>query len=341
MSIINPYQSINWNTINRIVSTSHAHGRSQKAFNNGVSGGLRHFALSNYYPSEPFCPLSDHFTNIPEGTICSPNAEHHNFGINLCHLNGLGCTLVSGNPKGTSPVGMASIGVHNWQGAITAILNTLMFADAGGVTINHPTWTHLSTSLAKQMLDYDVRVLGIEIVNSAGQYDDTAYSYEMWDEILLSGRRCWGFCVPDHGIEKSSIWTGRNILLTNDATNYGCLKAYRDGSFYSKIYDSDLDFSSIELANRTLNIETENADSIHVVIDGQVNDFTGNSASIVIPQNATYARTEAWKEYEWTDFDGNVRQVTDKVFSNPIMLSANNPTRKTMLNAKIARKYDI
>jgi hypothetical protein len=324
------------------VSISHAHGRTQKAFRNGLNAGVQHFALSNYYPSEPFSPLSDHFTDIPDYVIDSPNAEHHNMGVSRLHLNGLGCTLVSGNEKGVSPVGMASLGITNWKSAITAILNTLQYEDGGGITINHPTWTNLKSSVAMAMLDYDNRVLGIEITNEAGMYDDTAYSYDMWDEILLTGRRCWGFCVPDHGLERNTHWTGRNILLTNDLTGHGCLKAYRDGAFYSKIYDSDLDLDNVSYANGVLSVVALNADKICIIIDGDITTFDSNSATLEIPTGATYVRAEAWKEnYNWIDSSETEKVVTDKVFTNPIMLKSDVKKSKKPHRHKIQKIFDL
>lgn len=334
---INPYSGVNWGTVGRIVSTSHAHGRSETALMNGVNGGLEHFALSNYYPSEPYYPLDDFFPEVPSGLIGSPNAEHHGFNVARCHLNGLGCTLTSGNPKGVSPVGMATVGATTWKLAIKAILNTIMFPDAGGVTINHPTWTGLDPSLVKLMLDFDSRVLGIEICNSVGYYEEykdredlsSPYAYEMWDNVLLTGRRCWGFCVPDHGLERSEHWTGRNILLTNDATNYGCLKAYRDGAFYSKIYDSDLAFVSVTLSDHTITATTANADSITVIIDGIKTEYAGNTVEVVVPSDAVYARIEASKAFAWTNEEGNSQNVVDKVFSNPFIFKEYVPKKRS------------
>ena len=65
---------------------------------------------------------------------------------------------------------------------------------------------------------------------------------------------------------------------------------------------------------------TDNADSIHIIVDGVDTAFAGESASMTIPADATYARIEAWKNIGWADRNGGVHDVTDVVFSNPIML---------------------
>lgn len=325
--MINPYNSIDWGSTEKIISISHAHCRAQEYFENAVAGGLEHFAFSNYYPSEPYADLAEYFTNIPSYAISSPNAEHHGFNVSRCHLNGLGSTLKTGNPRGTSPVGMATIGISTWSGAIDAILRYLQFNDAGGVTINHPIWTGLPIDLAKKMLDHDPRVLGIEICNEVGHWETyhttedlpNPYALEYWDNILITGRRCWGFCVPDHEIERSKNWTGRNILLTNDKTNYGCLKAYREGHFYSKIFNSDLDFTSISLADHTLQVSVANADYISVIVDGVKTQYTSGSITVQIPNDAVYCRVEAAQEVDWVSEQENAQKVVNRVFSNPII----------------------
>lgn len=356
--MINPYSGIAWQTVNFVHSLSHAHSRKknnngtpgtvyQSYLNNAVAGGATHIAFSNYYPSEPFCPLTDWFENVPSGVFCSPNAEHHNFGFSgWVHINGLGSTLVSGQYGGLSPSGMAYDGINTWQGAFAAILDDLVYDDAGGVTINHPVWSYLTTETVMSMLDYDKdKILGIEIYNdgeSSAMIRDgvnVGWAVEMWDDILLTGRRCWGFAVPDHGTERTEQWTGRNILLIDNLTSYDALKAYRDGRFYSKLYDSDLAFDTISLTGRTAYAGSPGADSVHIIVDGVYYDFTGTMGEMDIPSDATYCRFEAWMEYDWTDESGNTKTVTEKIFSNPIIFKEH---RNTIRGAEeIQRVYDL
>lgn len=343
--MINPYAETDWTTAKKVASISHAHARAQTYFNNLVAGGIRHFAISNYYPSEPFTPLSDHFTNIPQDAVGTPNAEHHNFGIGKCHFNGIGCTLVSGNPRGQSPVGMESIGVYTWQGAIDAILETLSYDDAGGLTVNHPTWTGLSTETVLNFLDYDPRVLGIEVFST---YEALTLPVEqteavgMWDDILKTGRRCWGFAIPDHMAEKNSHWTGRNILLINgDVNDYTCQKAYRNGNFYFKIYDSNLAFDSVEFSNNVIRASASLAEKMTVVIDGERIEMEGNSLEFRVPEGSIYVRVEASMPYEWvSNRDGfPTINVTERIFSNPIILQ--NENKKTNAELPIQTIFDL
>jgi hypothetical protein len=117
----------------------------------------------------------------------------------------------------------------------------------GGITLNHPTGK-LGDYLP--MLDFDPRVLGIEVWNqltsgfgsSSAFYDRSGkpnlHFYELWDAILRTGRRCWGFFVKDH----NTYGRGRNILLVPkldplSATQReaAALRAYRKGTFFGSV----------------------------------------------------------------------------------------------------------
>lgn len=349
--IVNPYGSVDWSTAQQICSLSHAHARVknndgtkgavyQSYLNNAVSDGARHIAFSNYYPSEPFYPLSEWFDSVPDGIIASPNAEHHNFsGWGALHMNGVGCFAVTGNNGGVTPVGANMTA----EGAIKYILNTLQYSDGGGITINHPGWTMTenekngfykwtrsnAVKSVLELLDVDDRVIGMEIRNSSslpyiGAGDDTednslVNSVDLWDEILLTGKRCWGFCVPDHETEWGAKWTGRNILLVDSFDEHSCLQAYRNGNFYSKVFNSDLVFESVSFANDTFSVSAPLADSIHVIIDGNRTVYNNTYVDVAIPTTATYVRVEAWMPYEWVDRNGRHHDVTEKIYSNPII----------------------
>lgn len=110
----------------------------------------------------------------------------------------------------------------------------LMFPDGGGITINH-TGGPLSDII--EYLDFDPRVLGIEVWNQRRTFgsESSMSFYNLWDEVLKTGRRCFGFFVKDH------IWSGsgRNILLVPDSSELSreerernALRAYRNGEFF-------------------------------------------------------------------------------------------------------------
>jgi hypothetical protein len=123
----------------------------------------------------------------------------------------------------------------------------LLHPDGGGITLNHPTGKLESYT---EMLDFDPRVLGIEVWNQLtsgfgsdrGFYtsmkDPPDHFYQLWDQILASGRRCWGFFVKDH----NTYGRGRNILLAPPLSDLSTgdrevalLRAYRNGSFFGSV----------------------------------------------------------------------------------------------------------
>src|SRR5699024_378853 len=112
------------------------------------------------------------------------------------------------------------------------IFNELQFENGGGITINHS----LRENYTKEFLDYDDRVLGMEIYNNtvergkAGGYEDIHLDYlNVWDNILSTGRRCYGFSVVDWPVEEVEPWYGSNIVLSDDFTEKDLLESYRKG----------------------------------------------------------------------------------------------------------------
>jgi len=125
----------------------------------------------------------------------------------------------------------------------------LLYPDAGGLTINHPT-CGLAAMLT--LLDFDPRVLGIEVWNHhvyfGGKLDrpDAMPFYEMWDNVLRTGRRCYGFFVKDHFL----FGRGRNVLLVSGLEGLTArekereaLRAYRTGRFFGLIGAMSVDAS--------------------------------------------------------------------------------------------------
>lgn len=334
--MINPYKNINWDSVFYIPSCSHEHCNTihqtadlphpynnQRTFDMLVDGGLRHIALSNYHPPIPSYPLEDYF-DVPESVIGSPNAEFYAMPIPSFHMNGIGSTYSEQEPAPNAP----------WQLKMKNVLRNLQYKDAGGITLNHPAWTKasgagypnvLTNKDLLEMLDFDSRVLGIEFYNAtAGDViPGTSWDLDTWDYILNTGRRCWGFCVPDHDGENNTEgyrFRGRNVLLVNDFTEYECLKAYREGRFYGAIYNTDLKFSNIALNGHHLNATADNADYINVVVNGVYTRVDSDTVSFDVPSNAIYVRLEAHNE-------------ENSIFSNPIMFKVreNNSISKMML----------
>jgi len=51
-----PYEGINWSSAMRVGSATHMHMTNQQVLSNGYEHGIRHFPISNYYPSAPYSP---------------------------------------------------------------------------------------------------------------------------------------------------------------------------------------------------------------------------------------------------------------------------------------------
>lgn len=370
--VVNPYANVDWENDQQICSFSHAHARirnndgtkgtvHQIYLDNAVAGGAKHIAFSNYYPSEPFYPLDDWFVTVPSGIVGCPNAEHHNFtdGWSALHMNGIGCTAITGQAGGLTPGGANMTA----EGAIKYLLKTLQYADGGGITVNHPGWSVMQnekngfpkwtrTNAAQRVIDLlnvDDRVIGMEIRNTSSmpyitndpdsEINEFVNSLEIWDQILLTGKRCWGFCVPDHETEWGAKWTGRNILLVNAFTEHDCLKAYRNGEFYSRVFDSDLAFSSISFDGTSFSVSAPLADYIQIIVDGVYSQTSGTSVSITVPETATFVRAEAWMNYIWTDKNNNSHEVTEKIYCNPIMFKAYNGEEKRQNMASVKNRF--
>lgn len=314
--MINPYAGVNWGTFQQIVSISHAHCETQAELNLLYNGGVRHMAISNYHPSKPWYPLEEYFETVPDDIVQCPNAEHWRMsfwgdsqGTSNVHLNGIGSLCQSDfvEPWGTGKP--ADI-------VIPEILNGLKYPDGGGISINHPAWSNwyldrnaLPLKRILTLLDFDERILGIEFYNdSSERYQDqrVGWDLETWDDVLITGRRAWGFAVPDHWGQTHAEWRGRNVLLVSGKTEHECLKAYREGRFFGRLKNTDLSFTEISQSDHTITVRTNNAESISYIVDGVKTTVEGSEITITVPTTAVYVRFEAENE-------------DDSIFSNPII----------------------
>ncbi|MFA7174909.1 MAG: hypothetical protein WC340_16155 [Kiritimatiellia bacterium] len=121
------------------------------------------------------------------------------------------------------------------------LIEGLLYPDGGGITINHPTCS-LEDMLT--LLDFDERVLGIEVWNHRRSFGissarpDAMSFYNLWDDVLRTGRRCFGFFVKDH----FQYGRGRNVLLVSDGLaltaeerEHEALRTYRQGRFFGLV----------------------------------------------------------------------------------------------------------
>jgi hypothetical protein len=241
------------------------------------------------------------FSDIPEDVIITPNAEHHGFSNSRSHICSPGSSFISGNidPKEHYHLKRHGFCVGfggTWQEGFEGMLQSLVYPDAGGITINHPTWfSQLPEEQVFEMLDFDEGVLGIEIYNDysanrnwsetpnykAPSESEPGFSLNLWDRILSTGRRCWGFCVPDHSVKKGTNWNGRTILLVSEFAEHDCLRAYRQGQFYGCLKDNGLTVRDFSATESTISIAVNAPAMIKFITETEI-------ASIVKGECATY-----------------------------------------------------
>ncbi|OYW24749.1 MAG: hypothetical protein B7Z55_01295 [Planctomycetales bacterium 12-60-4] len=153
------------------------------------------------------------------------------------------CRLMQGANRPWRDVFRATLDGETIDGRHTG---GLLHADGGGITLNHPG---RDRKVYETFLDFDPRVLGIEVWNqltsgfgsSKGFYDASAgphlHFYQLWGDLLRTGRRCWGFFVKDH----NTFGRGRNVLLVPkpaddpSLSEADALRAYRKGSFFGSV----------------------------------------------------------------------------------------------------------
>lgn len=385
--MLNPYAHIDWSSVSRVASATHMHMTNQEALDNGWRHGIRHFPISNYYPSAPYradtrpsdfrlcqhwparftnggsleppidwneiitwrdeleepyrsqLPFTEGdraFSTIPEGAILSPNAEHHGFSNSRAHICCPGSTFISGNidPQGDK-FGLKAHGYcvgfgGTWQEGLEAMIGHLKYPDAGGVTINHPTWfSQFTDDEVTEMLDFDCRILGIEIYNDYSARRDwfgtqiagyrvpdepePGFSLSMWDRILSTARRCWGFSVPDHSVETGVDWRGRNVLLVSDVSEHECLKAYREGRFYGCLKDNGLTILDLTASDSSVSVRTNGASEIAFITEaGRVRTVTGDEATYE-PSRGTDVSAPVFVRVEIADASG------ERLFLQPLL----------------------
>ena len=236
----------------------------------------------------PFKEGEKLFNPLPEGVLEAPNAEHHAFRMEdgssagKLHMNAPGSAFASGTFDQwqkrrfqTGVRGGYSFGSGEfWQTAIDRMIAGLIHPDGGGVTINHPKWSSHNRFFLLKLLDYDPRVLGIEVIEGGA-----SNSERYWDWVLATGRQCFGFFVPDHSIRRADGNFGMNVLVVPERSVHACLKAYRDGNFYgAKRGLDELRFTHISFKGKTVRAETDRPARLQVITAiGVVKETTGTS----------------------------------------------------------------
>jgi hypothetical protein len=274
--------------------------------------------LQAEYPFKEGGPL---FKPLPEGVLEAPNAEHHGFRLEngrhagALHMNAPGSTFASGTfdqwQKRRFQTGVR--GGYNfgsgeyWKTAVDRMIAGLLFPDGGGVTVNHPKWSAYDRNLMLEILDYDPRVLGIEVIEGGA-----SNSERYWDWVLSTGRQCFGFFVPDWG-----LYEGVNVLLVPEKSVHACLRAYRQGNWYGAIKGRGLlRFTEIAFDGAHLRVKLDKPAHLQVITKRGVTAW-GNSDKISFDVAAAdrekygYLRVRAYAR------DGS----EEIIFSQPMMLT--------------------
>jgi hypothetical protein len=327
----NPYANVDWEAVDRLHSVNHTHthpatpGESewnredsvaadadmdaQQVFESIYESGIRHFALSNYYPSKPTYPLSDYF-DAPDDALGCPNAEH-SLTDERGHFTAIGSLADTGDGFDGS-----------WRDIFERLLDDLAYDDGGGVVVNHPKRTGLSVEDLLAKLDFDERVLGIEAYNHRceAKYFGTGDALSVWDELLLTGRTVFGFFNPDYHLPWTPTpeWTeetlGRNVLLVSDRTERAASRAYRRGHFYGALRGSGLAFESILADEDRIAVETNRATRVDFLSDRcRVRTVAAADATYEVRGDETYVRVEA------SDDEG------ERIFSQPVVYDFDTP----------------
>lgn len=328
----NPYLNVNWNTATQVKSFSHLHLINQTTFERAIEMGYKHIPTSHYNPSSPKYPLAEHYENVPSDVIGSPNSEKI-WTTNGYHFNALG-SFAEG--YGIDDKDRDKISPND---LFDLILSKLQYSDGGGVTINHPVgWKQsdnenydkerIIASCCEQ-LDYDDRVLGIEVYNNGyeASYGESYQKYykgfykemlQFWDAILKTGRKCFGFFVIDW-FDTVTPYYGSNILLVPEFTEHECLKAYRNGAFYGIIKDTGLRFSNLTMSGKTLSVGVNKESVIDFYTNrGLVKSVTGTSANCTAVDSDIFLRVEVTE----------VGDTDSRIFSNAIMFKSKEDIEK-------------
>lgn len=276
----------------------------------------------------PFTEGPLRFSRVPDGIMEAPNAEHHGFldasgkvisGLHMCAPGSAYCsgTFDKRNRFRSNKHGYNianGLFVHD---AIDRMIDGLVCPDGGGVTINHPAWSHLEDRVIWDLLDYDPRVLGLEAFNTckpSAKYPwARSFCEDYWDRALSTGRQCFGFFVPDWG-----LWEGENVLLVPEKSVEECMRAYRNGNFYGAIKGRGaLRFTSIRFSGSELSVALDKPAHIQIISRLGVTKWANRSASMSFSVPSAdraklgYLRVRAYA----IDGSGEI------VFSQPTMLT--------------------
>ena len=275
----------------------------------------------------PFTEGKLRFSRVPDNILEAPNAEHHCFrddkgsvisGLHMCAPGSAFCsgTFDKRNRFLSHGKGYCFGSGEHMHTAVSRMVDGMIFPDGGGVTINHPAWSHLKDEIIWDLLDYDPRVLGIEVYNMCKPSKNYPWSRsnceDYWDRALSTGRQCFGFFVPDWGLQE-----GVNVLLVPEKSVHACLQAYRRGNWYGAIKGRKiLRFTSILFDGANLQVTLDKPAHLQVITKRGVTAWANaNKISFSVAasdrEKYGYLRVRAYAR----DDSGEI------IFSQPMMLT--------------------
>ena len=275
----------------------------------------------------PFTEGKLRFSRVPDNILEAPNAEHHCFrddkgsvisGLHMCAPGSAFCsgTFDKRNRFLSHGKGYCFGSGEHMHTAVSRMVDGMIFPDGGGVTINHPAWSHLKDEIIWDLLDYDPRVLGIEVYNMCKPSKNYPWSRsnceDYWDRALSTGRQCFGFFVPDWGLQE-----GVNVLLVPEKSVHACLQAYRRGNWYGAIKGRKiLRFTSIRFDGANLQVTLDKPAHLQVITKRGVTAWANaNKISFSVAaadrEKYGYLRVRAYAR----DDSGEI------IFSQPMMLT--------------------
>lgn len=300
----NPYPT-EFSYYKEVISTTHCHCENDAELAN-VANRYEHVAISNYYPSVVWYPTEDFYTSVPSGFMSSPNAEQTRFsdmagGVHIC---GVGSYLCRESPKHDGTI----------YECIRDIIANLQFANMGGITINHPTYSNVSGDDVLNLINESDGIFALEIYNATCEASNqNGYGLDQWDHVLSHGVQVFGTAVPDHEVQyhpnEDRTGFGYCHVLVRAKTEQQILNAYTQGRFYCSIYNDSLKFNNIKYTSDDgLVVETSQSCTIKIITaSGVVQTITGTSATYTPASQDIYVRVEAT--------DGH-----NTLYSNAVML---------------------
>ena len=275
----------------------------------------------------PFTEGPLRFSRVPDDILEAPNAEHHCFrddkgnvisGLHMCAPGSAFCsgTFDKRNRFLSHSRGYCFGSGEHMHTAVSRMIDGMIFPDGGGVTVNHPAWSHLKDEIIWDLLDYDPRVLGIEVYNMCKPSKNYPWSRsnceDYWDRALATGRQCFGFFVPDWGLQE-----GVNVLLVPEKSVHACLRAYRQGNWYGAIKGRGLlRFTSILFDGAHLRVTLDKPAHLQVITKRGVTAW-GNSNKIAFD-----VASEDREKYGYLRVRAYARDDSEEIiFSQPLMLT--------------------